>query len=104
VPVTALDRTHGGSLIGCLLCDEGSYEHGGTMIWMNSNGEFKELNTTCFGVFRRLPRLMTYVCCCIMDNAVSDHLGTPYVQNYAKCCKKAGVQTHFRCQDPPNSP
>ena len=103
MPVTALDRTHGGSLIGCLLCDEGSYEHGGTMIWMNSNGEFKELNTTCFGVFRRLPRLMTYVCCCIMDNAVSDHLGTPYVQNYAKCCKKAGVQTHFRCQDPPNS-
>ena len=102
VPVTALDRAHGGSLIGCLLRDEGSYVHGGTMIWMDVNGDFRELNPAYCCNERRMARLMAYICCCFVDNPVSDHRGTPYVQNLAKCITKQAGSTgalQLRCLD-----
>ena len=106
VPATALDTRHGGSLIGCLLCDEGSYVHGGTMVWMDAKGGFFDLNPACYGFYggslRLLSRIWAYACCCLpsVDNPVSDHLGTPYVRSFAKCCKTMGVQTPLMCQDP----
>jgi hypothetical protein len=78
VGVMALSREHGGSLVRHFWQDDGRFEYSGAMIWMDSQGKFKALDTVYFGYMR----IMNYVWSCFRDDA-KDHGSLTHVQKAA---------------------